>query len=188
MSQSPNDGASLLDPFGIWKQTRDANLDAWAKFMVDIVNSDEYSQATGNAMSQALALSQPFRQALERMMTNTLAAINMPSRAEVASIAEREVNIEFRLDDLDAKLSTMQKALVASVQQAVQDTVREVVQESVKDAVRQAMATPTRHLRDIETHLAAVDAKVQALQEALRQAPAPGPAGAPPAAEKPQES
>jgi len=196
MSQTANDGTNLLDPFGIWKQTRDTNLETWSKFMIDLVNSDEYSQATGQALSQALALSQPFRQALERTMTNTLQALNMPSRNELANLAQSAINVEFRLDDLDAKLSGLQKTLVANltaavqeavqetVREVVQETVREVVQETVKDAVRQALTAPNRHLRDIEAHLVRVDAEIKALRDAFKEAP---PAPAQPTAEQGQE-
>src|SRR5689334_23065620 len=109
MSETQNGAMNLMDPFGIMstlKQTRDANLEAWSKFMIDLVNSDEYAQATGRVLAESLSASQPARQALERSMTTTLQALNMPSRAEVISIAERIVNVEMRLDDLDAKLGT----------------------------------------------------------------------------------
>jgi hypothetical protein len=36
----------------------------------------------------------------------------MPSRADVVSIAERMTNIEMRLDDLDAKLDTIQRSIM----------------------------------------------------------------------------
>jgi len=185
MSQTSNGGPNLLDPFGmlpILKQARDTNLEALSKFMIDIVNSDEYAQATGTALAETLSASQPVRQALERSMTTTLQALNMPSRAEVISIAERLVNVEMRLDDLDAKISANQKALLAVLQTvvaaAVREAVQEVVQDAVKDAVRQAMTTPTRHIREIEARLTALDAKIAAL---------PAPVSPAPAGEKAQE-
>src|SRR5437868_6016260 len=101
MNQAATDGKNLLDPFGIWKAARDTNLDAWSKMMIDIVNSDEYARTTGQALEQILATSQPVRDAMERTMTQTLSMLNMPSRAEVISLAERLVNVEMRLDDLD---------------------------------------------------------------------------------------
>ena len=171
MSQPPTNGINLLDPWGFWKTTRDANLEAWSKLMIDIVNSDEYAQATGVALEQALATSQPVRDAIEKSMTQTLSLLNMPSRAEVISIAERLVNVEMRLDDLDAKLTAYQKALPAAVKSvvttAVREAVQEVIQDAVKEGVRQAMATPTRHLRELEAHLTALDTQVAAIQQAV---------------------
>ncbi|HEX6605534.1 MAG TPA: hypothetical protein VF276_01350 [Chloroflexia bacterium] len=174
MSQTTNDGTSLFDPFGIMgnlKQARDVQLEAWSKFMIDLVSSDEYARATGRALAESLAVSQPARQALERSMTATLEALNMPSRAEVISIAERIVNVEMRLDDLDAKLTAYQKALPAAVQgvvaAAVREAVQEVVQDAVKEAVRQALAPTTRHLRELDTRLTALDTRIAALQQAV---------------------
>jgi hypothetical protein len=51
-----------------------------------------------------LTTSGPFRKALEDIMNQTLASMNMPSRDEVTRLAGRLTNIEKRLDDMDAKL------------------------------------------------------------------------------------
>jgi hypothetical protein len=105
----------------------------------------------------------------------------MPSRTELTTLAERTVNIEFRLDDLDGKVSNNHKALLAAlkgtveaaVRETVEAVVREAVQDVVKDAVRQALTTPTRHLREVEARLTALDAKIAALQAPETPAPAP---------------
>ena len=41
--------------------------------------------------------------AMEIAMEQSLTNLNLPSRDEVARVAERMTNIEMRLDDLDAK-------------------------------------------------------------------------------------
>jgi t-SNARE complex subunit (syntaxin) len=105
-------------------------------------------------------------------MTNTLQMLNMPSRMEVTSLAERAVNIEMRLDDLDAKLSTNQTALLAAMKNTMEAAVRDAVQATVQDAVRQALATQTRHWRSVEGHLTALEAQITALQRAVTPAPA----------------
>jgi seryl-tRNA synthetase len=156
MSQAPTNGQSLLDPFGVWKAARDANLDAWSKLMIDIVNSDEYAKATGLALEQILATSQPMRDALERSMTQTLSMLNMPSRAEVISIAERLVNVEMRLDDMDAKLNTVQKSL----------------QEAMKKTVNDAMTAQNNLLTDMAGQIAALTAALNPKQ-AVAPKPAP---------------
>ena len=52
-------------------------------------------------------------------MTQVLETLNMPSRAEIVSIAERMTNIEMRLDDMDAKLDGMQTTATQSVRPEV---------------------------------------------------------------------
>ena len=97
-------GAKKFDPMEPWRGVRDVYLDAWAKTMVDMVNTEAYAQASGAMLDSYLTVSTPFREAVEKAMLKTLEQLAMPSRADVVSIAERMTNIEMRLDDLDAKL------------------------------------------------------------------------------------
>ncbi len=118
------ESTNLPDPFGTmtglwetnlknWKSMRDTNLDSWSKMMIDSVNSDEYSSATGQWLDTYLTLSQPFRRIIDLMMTQVLTGLNMPMRSDVTSLAERLTNIETRLDDQDAKLDDILSAIKA---------------------------------------------------------------------------
>jgi hypothetical protein len=103
MSQN-NDTFNPFDPTGMLKGLRDANLDAWSKMMIDVVNTDAYAKATGTLLDAWLSNSAPFRKALEYALTQALTSLNLPTRADITGLAERLTNIELRLDDLDAKL------------------------------------------------------------------------------------
>ena len=113
-----------LDPFDTWNAMRDASLKSWtamrdanleslSKMMIDLVNSEAYSQATSQWLDAYLTLSQPFQRVVETTMTQVLTRLNMPVRTEVTSLAERLTNVEMRLDDLDAKLDDIQRAIKA---------------------------------------------------------------------------
>jgi hypothetical protein len=91
----------MLDPLGFWKTSREATLEAWSKLMINTVNSDEYARFTGNLLDQYLSATQPVQDMVQKSMTYSLAYLNMPTRDEVLSLAERLVHIETRLDDLD---------------------------------------------------------------------------------------
>jgi hypothetical protein len=103
MSQK-DENFNPFDPTGMFKDMRNATLDAWSKTMIQLVNTDAYAQATGAMLDGWTTSSAPFRKALETVMTQVLANLNMPTRADVISLAERLTNIEMRLDDLEAKL------------------------------------------------------------------------------------
>jgi len=109
MSQK-NDNGSLFDPTGMLKSMRDSGIDTWSKLMIQLVNTDVYTQATGAMMDTWLSTSAPFRKALETTMTQVLTQLNMPTRSDVTSLAERLTNIELRLDDIEAKLDEAQRA------------------------------------------------------------------------------
>jgi polyhydroxyalkanoate synthesis regulator phasin len=106
MGKTPDD-TNALDPFGMMRTMRDTYMDAWSKSMLDLVSSKEYAEATGRMLDTYLTVSAPFRQALQATMTQVLTQLNMPTRTEVTSLAERLTNIEFRLDDLDAKIDAL---------------------------------------------------------------------------------
>jgi len=96
-----------------WKSIRDTSLESWSKMMIDMVNSEDYSQTTGQWLDTYLTLSQPFRRIIDTMMTQVLTGLNMPMRSDVTSLAERLTNIETRLDDQDAKLDDILSAIKA---------------------------------------------------------------------------
>ena len=120
MSQ-PNDIPNPFDPFSFWRTTQSASLEAWSKAMIELVNTEAYAEATGRILDNYLAASVPMRKAVEQAMAQVLGQVNMPSRAEVLSLAERMTNIEMRLDDLDARFDEMQWML----RQIVTNTVRD---------------------------------------------------------------
>lgn len=110
MSQDRND-FDIFDPTGMLKTMRNDNIGAWAKAMAEFVNTDAYAEATGAILDASLANSAPFREAMEKAMKQTLANLKMPSRDDVIGLAQRLTNLEFRLDDMDAKLDLVLAAL-----------------------------------------------------------------------------
>ncbi|TMF42123.1 MAG: hypothetical protein E6I32_18705, partial [Chloroflexi bacterium] len=118
MSKEP-EASNPLDPFGALNTMRDASMQtlnamrmqSWSKMMIDFVNSEAYSQATGQWLDTYLTMSQPFQRVIETTMTQALTRLNMPLRSHVISLAERLTNVEMRLDDLDAKLDDILSAI-----------------------------------------------------------------------------
>lgn len=102
------------DPMGAFREMRDQYLDAWAKAMVETVNTDSYARATGAMLDSYLTASTPFREALEKVMLQSLQQLSMPSRADFCSLAERVTHIEMKLDDMDAKLDRIQKVVAGT--------------------------------------------------------------------------
>jgi hypothetical protein len=102
------------DPVSAFREMRDNYLDAWAKAMVESVNTDSYAKATGKMLDTYLTVSTPFREALEKTMLQALQQLSMPSREDFISLAERATHIEMKLDDLDARLDNIQKQLGGS--------------------------------------------------------------------------
>jgi polyhydroxyalkanoic acid synthase PhaR subunit len=107
MNESKED--KPFDPFEAWREMRNVGMEAWAKAITQAVNSEEYAKASGAMLDAYLAASLPFREMLEKTMTQALQQANMPTRTDLISLAERLTNVEMRLDDLDAKLDELTK-------------------------------------------------------------------------------
>jgi hypothetical protein len=108
MAKDATGNGAQFDPMGSLRQMRDGYLDVWAKTMVETVNTEAYAQATGSMMDAYLAVSSPFRDAVEKAMLQALQQLSMPSRVDFIGLAERLTNVEMRLDDMDAKLDRIE--------------------------------------------------------------------------------
>ena len=110
MAEQENSSKSF-DPLESFRAVRDAWLDSMAKSMVDAVNTDAYAQAAGSMLEGYLSAAAPMREAVDKSMTQALQQLSLPSRQELAALAERFTNVEMRLDDMDAKLDRIVEAL-----------------------------------------------------------------------------
>jgi hypothetical protein len=106
----PNETFNPFDPTGMFREMRDASMDAWSKMMIQFVNTEAYAQSTAAVLDAWLTTSAPFRKAVEKAMTQVLVNLNMPTRTDVIGLAERLTHIEMRLDDLEAKLEEREQA------------------------------------------------------------------------------
>ena len=96
-----------FDPTGMLKGMRDATMENWAKLMTGVVNTDAYAGATGAMLETTLNAAGPFRDLVEKTMSQSLANLNMPSREDIIRLAEQLTHIEMRLDDMEAKLDAL---------------------------------------------------------------------------------
>lgn len=106
------------DPFEAFRSIRDTYFDSMSKIMIDAVNSEEYAQTTGAMLNGALALSAPFRDGFDKAVAAGLEQSQLPSRQELAALAERFTHVELRLDNMDAKLDRIADLLSAAQSQA----------------------------------------------------------------------
>lgn len=112
MAESNTGEKKTYNPFEPFRGMRDAYLESLSNAMIGVVNTESYAQATGAMLDCYLTASAPFREALEKSLLHAMQKLSLPSRQEVASLAERFANIEMRLDDMDAKLDDLAKGLV----------------------------------------------------------------------------
>ena len=116
MAETNSEHAKASDPLDSLRGIRDAYLNSMSKTMIEAVNSESYAQATGAMLDFYLTASAPFREAIEKSMVQALQQLSMPSRQEITALAERFTNLEMRLDDLDANLDRLVRAVTVQNQ------------------------------------------------------------------------
>ncbi len=99
------------NPWEAFGHARDAYLESASKFISSIVNTSEYAEATGNFLKASLDIAEPARLWMDKFMPQILAYYRLPSRQELNSVASRITNIEFKLDDISAKLEELTQSL-----------------------------------------------------------------------------
>jgi hypothetical protein len=121
MSDRPSGNGKPPDPFEQWRTTRDAYVEAWASALSDALkneasqnastNSGSRQHATDAVLETLLTASAPFRETLQKITTVTLEQLGIPTRDDVAEIAEHMSAIEKRLEDMHDKMDRIEKLL-----------------------------------------------------------------------------
>ena len=111
MPEAKDENSKPFDAFQSFRGIRDAYLDALSKTMIEAVNTEAYAQTTGAMLDYVLTASAPFREALDKSTLQALQQMSLPSRQEIAALAERFTNLELRIDDIDAKMDRLLKEL-----------------------------------------------------------------------------
>lgn len=151
------------DPIGNLRKARDATLDAWAKAMIDLVNTETFARWIGATLDSYLIASAPLQNLINTSMKTSLARLNLPSRDELTTLARRVTNIEMRLDDIEIKIDQLTHALRTQTPVIVEMLTEQLEQNRQEEV----------GLNGMEQRLAALDHKAdQMLQliERLQQA------------------
>ncbi|MDP9374196.1 MAG: hypothetical protein M3Q65_17425, partial [Chloroflexota bacterium] len=93
----------FLDPFAWWKQLYEANEATWARTLEGVQGTNAYAEALGRYLQSYLELQDLARRGVERY----LETLNIPSRNDVARIAEQVIALESKIDDFDFKLDDL---------------------------------------------------------------------------------
>jgi len=148
--QQENDGSEkAFDPFESFRGMRDAYLEVLSKTMIEAVNTEGYAELTGAMLDGYLTASAPFRETLEKAMVQTLQQLSLPSRQEVAALAQRFTYLEMRLDDMDAKLDRIVKVQADDRQAKTAEASQTALGEVIVKALREQQLVSREDIADL---------------------------------------
>jgi Poly(R)-hydroxyalkanoic acid synthase subunit (PHA_synth_III_E) len=94
-----------------WKQFLDQSIEAWSKALGQVMTTDAYAQAMGKALEQWVASYAPVKKQADQSIESALQTLNMPTRAQVTSLAKQLMDLEERLDRLEDGIAAVLRRL-----------------------------------------------------------------------------
>jgi polyhydroxyalkanoate synthesis regulator phasin len=104
---SENDEKQVGDPFAQMVQFYDDWTKTWAGAAGEMVSSKSFADSMAQQLESTLSTTQLMRKQMSGIMEQSLQQMNLPTRKEILSIAQRLTSVEMRLDDMEAKLDEM---------------------------------------------------------------------------------
>jgi polyhydroxyalkanoate synthesis regulator phasin len=102
------------DAFTQMVQFYDDWTKTWASAASEMVSSKSFADSVAQQLEGTLSMTQLMRRQMSDLMEQSLQQMSLPTRKQVAEIAERMTNVEIRLDDLEAKLDELLDLLKAA--------------------------------------------------------------------------
>jgi hypothetical protein len=148
--QEEKDGSkNAFDPFESFRGMRDVYLEVLSKTMIEAVNTEAYAELTGTMLDGYLTATAPFREALEKAMVQTLQQLSLPSRQEVAALAQRFTYLEMRLDDMDVKLDRIAKVQGDDRRAKSDEASQAALGEAISKALREHQLVSREDIADL---------------------------------------
>ena len=102
-----NNATKQTNVFKMARAVRDAGLESASRVALTVTSSHPYSRAMSLLAKPGMIVAAIARQRTEKIMTELLTNMNMPSRTDVLALSTRLTHIEMTLDDLSAAVETM---------------------------------------------------------------------------------
>ena len=93
----------VQDPLQMWREWVDGAERQWNSVLTEFMGTEQFGQASGRMMEAFLGMQASLNEATQRYFS----ALNLPTRTDVLSIAERLTGIEDRLSDIERRLATV---------------------------------------------------------------------------------
>ena len=90
----------VQDPVQMWREWMDGAERQWNSVLTEFMGTEQFGQASGRMMEAFLGMQSSMNEATQRYFS----ALNLPTRTDILSIAERLTGIEDRLSDIERSL------------------------------------------------------------------------------------
>lgn len=104
MSEKEPKEQGPVDPFAPIIHFSDMMMKSWSDVLSKTVASESFAQSMGQQMEGFMEATKLMRQQMRSTVEQYSQQMNLPTRQQIANVAERLTNVEMRVDDMEAKL------------------------------------------------------------------------------------
>lgn len=117
-----------FDPVQMWKSWYDLVEKTWGKSMDDFVKTSEYSAMVGEYQKWFFYSQEQYKKWMDQFLNEN----NMPSKEEIARVAQLVIQLEEKVEKLDERLDDEVMARL--------DEIKATLKESAKSPAKKANA------------------------------------------------
>lgn len=151
------------DPFTFFREWYNATSETWSKLVEDYIGSEQFMETSTPLLESYASFFKTFRRANEEFFQN----LQLPTRSDIARIAELVIALEEKVDQLDDTLDNSQSNDVA--REAVTGIHGQL--HALENKLNELPATLAQHtaVESLNQRLERVEGKIDALSPALQQ-------------------
>jgi polyhydroxyalkanoic acid synthase PhaR subunit len=90
-----------------WKKFQDAWIETWSKVLTQAMGTENFAAVLGKHLDQHLSAIGPARKQMAEVGEEMLRVLNLPSRRQIADLAELVVALESRIEALEDKIEAL---------------------------------------------------------------------------------
>lgn len=107
-TRSKTPGSFPADPFALFKQWYDLTNETWSRTIGGVIGSNKFLEVSSEFLRSYAGFSEVLRRANEEYFHN----LQLPTRTDIARVAELVVNLENKVDQLDDQLGSLEERRV----------------------------------------------------------------------------
>lgn len=154
------------EPFTFFRDWYNATNETWSKFVEEYIGSEQFMESSTPFLESYASFFKTFRRANEEFFKN----LQLPTRSDIARVAELVIALEEKVDQLDDSLDTLNDS---NAKAATQETVSSIAGQlhalgSKMDSLPATLAQK-QVVESLSERLARVESKLDVLPASLQQ-------------------
>lgn len=154
-----------VDPFTFFKQWYDATNEAWSTLVGEVIGTEKFMDVSSEFLKTYASFYGTMRRANEEFFRN----LQLPTRSDIARVAELVVNLEEKVDQIDSDLEDFEDGAGSGLSQ-VPDVLEKL---ATIEQLQQRTGNLEQRLERVEGKLDAVLASLDRLASKENTAPPP---------------